>query len=203
MTTSHLSVVSVDVLALHYDRATGQVRVAVPRREREPYLGTRALPGVVVMSGERLDAAARRALAKFTFARPAVVGQLRTFDEPMRDPRGPSLAIAMYAVLDHLDDALAIDTAAVAEGLAFDHAHIIDVCRPLLGAKLWTDMDFTRALLPDQFTTVDARNIQTALTGTTPHMGNLSRVLDDAGATKGDSVTAGRGRPAVLRSFSA
>lgn len=203
MTTSHLSVVSVDVLALHYDGDTGTLRVAVPRRDRDPYAGCRALPGVVLTSGERLEAAARRALAKFTYSRPAVIGQLRTFDEPSRDPRGPSLSIAMFAVLDHLDDAVAADIAAPPNDLGFDHTHIIDSCRPLLASHMLTDREFTRSLLPNQFTSVDARNIQTALTGVVPHMGNLNRALDDAGATKSeDRVTTGRGRPAVLRSFS-
>lgn len=202
MNPDHLSVVSVDVLALHYDQGTGTLRLAVPPRTREPFLGTSALPGVVVMSGERLADAAARAIAKFTDQTPVAIGQLRTFDEPVRDPRGPSLSIAIHAVLPELDEIVSVALGGELPALGFDHADIIAGCLPLLASKFLTDVEFTRALLPDPFTSVDARNIVTALTGAEPHMGNLNRALDALpGAKKVGSVSRGRGRPTVVRSF--
>lgn len=195
-----LSVVSVDVIALAYDETTRQVRVAVPAREREPFLGEAALPGVVVRSGERLVEAAGRALSKFTDASPLAVGQLRTFDEPLRDPRGPSLSIAMYAVLSALDESVSVPAREVPD-LAFDHNHIVQEGFRILGERLWQDLGFTRALLPEAFTTRDARAIVTELTGEYPHLGNLTRTLDSLGAVKRGTTAAGRGRPAYVRSI--
>lgn len=194
------SIVSVDVVALHFDQVAGHLLIAVPARTTPPFASARALPGVVVRSGERLAEAAGRALAKFTDDAPTALGQLRTFDEPSRDPRGPSLSIAMYAVLP----AIPADAAAPVDDLpqlAFDHNHIVESTREMLAAKLWADMDFTRALMPTEFTTVDARTISTALAGTPPHMGNLNRLIDNAGAKKVGVSVAGRGRPSVTRTI--
>jgi 8-oxo-dGTP diphosphatase len=197
-----LSVVSVDVLALAYNPETQQLRLAVPVRSADPFLGRQALPGVVLGSGERLADAAARALAKFTDASPVVLGQIRTFDEPARDPRGPSLSIAMYAVMPQLDQATSVDVSAPLPDLAFDHTQIVKTCLPLLGDKMWRDLGFTKALLPDEFATVDARAIEHALTGEEPHMGNLNRAIDSiAGVQKVGASVRGRGRPTTLRSI--
>lgn len=197
-----LSVVSVDVLAVRYDPVEATVRFAVPPRGRDPFLGVPSLPGVVLQSGERLADAAGRALAKFTEAEPLALGQLTTFDEPNRDPRGPSLSIAMFAVLPEL----AADVSTPIDGpmprLGFDHDHIVRTCRSLLNERLWHDLAFTTALLPDPFSTRDARAVVRALSGQEPHLGNLNRVLDALpGVRKTGSTNAGRGRPTTLRSL--
>lgn len=200
--TDLLSVVSVDVLALAYDQGAGVVRIAVPERAREPFLGQRALPGVVLQHGERLADAAGRALAKFTDQPPLALGQLLTFDEPNRDPRGPSLSIAMWATLPTLDAGSSIEIGHGLPDLAFDHGHIIDTCTPLLRDLLWRDLPFTRALLPAQFTTRDARQLTIALTGTEPHLGNLNRLIDSLpGVTTVGMASHGRGRPTTVRTL--
>lgn len=207
--TDRLSVVSVDVLCLAYDHENQRVRLGLVRREAEPYLGELALPGVVMLAGERLDGAAHRAVTKLTEQVPRALGQLRTFDEPSRDPRGPSLSIAMWAVVESLPGAVALDDVPL---LAFDHSQIVAHCRPILGKLMLDDLAFTRALLPTPFLTTDARAIVRDLTGEDPHMGNLNRALDSLpGVIKagtdpvfGSSLarrSASRGRPPVERVF--
>lgn len=211
--TDLLSVVSVDVLCLSYDPIAETIRLGLIRRDSEPYPGDLALPGVTMRAGERLDGAAHRAVAKLSSALPLALGQLRTFDEPSRDPRGPSLSIAMWAILPELPDGTPLDAI---PALAFDHTQIVENCRPLLGKLMLDDIAFTRAILPSPFLTTDARAIVRTLTGEDPHMGNLNRALDalpgvvkstaestESPVTAGSSARRGvsRGRPPVKRSF--
>ena len=94
------SLVSVDVLALHFDRTSRQVKLGVTIRQWAPFAGQPALPGVLLGDGERLKDAALRALTGKLQLAPATVsgiGQVVTFDEPNRDPRGPTLSVAMWA----------------------------------------------------------------------------------------------------------
>ncbi|WP_425476239.1 NUDIX hydrolase [Gordonia oleivorans] len=199
-----LSVVSVDVVALTYDVSARRVLVATHARETEPYRGERALPGVVVRSGERLREAALRAVAKLGIdVPPSALGQLQTFDEPSRDPRGPSLSIAMWATfwnderihtphtlwepLDH------------APALVFDHSTIVTTARRLLAERLWRDLDFTRGLTGAEFTATDAVAITRQLTDAEVHRANLNRDLAriDVLTEAGVAPTSG-GRPPKL-----
>lgn len=179
MSDSIFSVVSVDAVTCRYDRTARRVMVASYLRDAEPFLGSPALPGVVVRSGERIHEAAARAIAKLGAAFPSAHGQLRTFDDPSRDPRGPSLSIAVWAVLGPEDDADAatwfpIDSPG---DLAFDHSRIVADCRPLLADHLWRDPAFTRALTAPEFTGTDAVAIAEQLTGAPVHRANLNREL--------------------------
>ncbi|WHU48629.1 NUDIX hydrolase [Gordonia sp. L191] len=177
-----LSVVSVDVVALTYDPQARAVLVATHRRTTEPHLGERALPGVVVYSGERLTDAATRALRKLGInEQPSAIGQLQTFDEPSRDPRGPSLSVAMWATF--WDSADIRTEQAVWTPIdsdrppAFDHAEMITATRSILAEKLWRDLTFTRGLTGPQFTATDAVTITRSLTGAEVHRANLNRDL--------------------------
>ena len=97
------SSVSVDVVALRFGNPEpGSLRYGVAPRRWEPYTGQTALPGILLGAGERLETAARRAVTtKLGIPDDAIlaVGQLEVFDEPSRDPRGPTLSIAMWAVI--------------------------------------------------------------------------------------------------------
>lgn len=202
--SSFLSIVCVDVIALTYDRSARRVLIGTHRREIEPFRGEQALPGVVVRSGERLRDAAGRALVKLGITvTPTALGQLRTFDEPSRDPRGPSLSIAMWAALpDHTvlprEPALWVPIDA-APALVFDHNEMVGDARTILAERLWRDVDFTRNLTGVEFTATDAVAITEQLSGKAPHRANLNRDL----AHLADLVEAGTapgtgGRPPKL-----
>ena len=53
---------SVDVLALHFDRSARRIVLGLTTRTWEPFRGEPALPGVLLGDGERLRDAATRAL---------------------------------------------------------------------------------------------------------------------------------------------
>lgn len=190
--------VSVDVITLRYNPESRAVEIAVAPRTREPYLGRLALPGVLLWEGERLAAAAQRAVAeKLGFDHVDALGQLEVFDEPTRDPRGFTLSVAMWAVADGEAEWHSID--AVPE-LAFDHQWIVEHCRPLLSDKLWRDLTFTRALTGPSFPVSSAVAMTHSLAGVAPDRGNLNRRL---AAIKGLGVShrrvvLGRGRPGTL-----
>lgn len=202
-----LSVVSVDVLALTYDPTTRRVLLGLYRRPDEPFAGQLCLPGVVLHSGERLAGAGRRALLKLGLVEPDVLRQVHTFDEPLRDPRGPSLSVALCAVLAWpaagASGAVFIPVGGDAlPRLGFDHSDIVRTCLARIGALLWRDLELSKALLPSEFQTVDARAITRDITGVDPSLPNLNRTLDALpGVRRVGQVAEGRGRPVTVRTF--
>ena len=201
------SYVSVDVLAVRFDRSDRLIRLGIHRRPADPYAGELALPGVLLLRGERLAAAGARALAKLgvPVASRLAEGQLVTFDEPNRDPRGPTLSIALWAVVDDLgggvDGAAWVDLDDVPP-LAFDHDRIVADCRPRLADLLWRDLAFSRALTGEVFTAADALAIATSLTGAQPDRGNLNRTLAGLPGLRRSEErrlsSSGVGRPGVV-----
>ncbi|WP_040809564.1 NUDIX domain-containing protein [Nocardia concava] len=204
------SAVSIDVITLRYGDADPTVGVGIAPRQWGPFEDALALPGVLLRRGERLAEAARRAVhTKLGVPEHAItaVGQIATFDEPNRDPRGPTLSIAMWAVVtDHGEDTAEWIPFDEMPPLAFDHNQILTATRDRLAELLWKDLTFTRALTGDQFTATRAVALTTALTGAKPDPGNLNRTL---AALPGLERTGERvrvkatGRPAAMWAFTA
>ncbi|WP_231857302.1 NUDIX domain-containing protein [Tsukamurella tyrosinosolvens] len=198
-----MSAVSVDAVVLRGDE-TG-TRVLVHRRAADPFLGDWALPGVLLGSGERITAAATRAAGKAHVSPEQVsgAGQLVVFDEPNRDPRGPTLSVATWVAtrrelaLPKADDARWVDWDALPE-LAFDHERILADVRPLLASKLWSDRDFTKALTGPEFEVRTALAITESLAGRAVDRGNLNRDIERVAERAGEAPRRGRGRPGVL-----
>ncbi|MFC7616192.1 NUDIX domain-containing protein [Actinokineospora soli] len=138
-----------DVLALTFDPRSKAVLLGVAPRAHEPYAGAMALPGVLLGKGERLRDAARRAVIDKLGMPPTAIsatGQLTTFDEPSRDPRGPTLSIALWSTLDVSEangDRVTWTPLDDVPPLAFDHDRIVSDCRPMLADRLWRDPAFT------------------------------------------------------------
>lgn len=202
MENESTSRVSVDVLALRYNPDKRIVEIAVSRRTREPYIGQLALPGVLLLEGERLVEAAHRAVrTKLGFDIEPTLGQLTVFDEPTRDPRGFTLSVAMWAIASGKgSDTVEWYPIDAVPPLAFDHERIVAGCRPLLTARLWRDLQFTRALTGPEFPVSAAVAITASLTGTQPDRGNLNRRLASLPNLRVSTkkVVLGRGRPGSL-----
>lgn len=193
------SLVSVDVLALRWPLDAPAPTLGLTLRDIPPHQGEWALPGVLLGLGERLSAAATRAVGKLGVSTVPATGQLLTFDEPSRDPRGPTLSISQWAVVHDPGTArwvLPSDLPA----LAFDHTRIVADALPVLADKLWHDVALTRALLGERFTLARAAAAVTALTGERPDPANLNRQLrKDARLRRDDDADRAptRGRPAA------
>lgn len=176
------TLVSVDVIVLRFDPEARAVLVGVAPRAQEPFAGDLALPGVLLGRGERLrDATTRAVTGKLGLAEESVTatGQLATFDEPSRDPRGPTLSIALWATVTRTTGDRAVwHRLDAVPPLAFDHDRIVADSRPLLADKLWRDVPFTAGLLGPEFTTAQALDVTESLTGDRPYPANLGRTMD-------------------------
>lgn len=182
MTEPGMTVVSVDAVVL---RAGGAgVEVLIHRRSTDPFRGKWALPGVLLGCGERITEAAVRAAGKAAVESGDVTGsgQLVVFDEPNRDPRGPTLSIAAWVTVQTEFEPVDPDSAMWANwgelpDLAFDHERILADVRPVLARKLWTDLTFTAALTGSTFGVRTALAITESLTGAKVDRGNLNREI--------------------------
>jgi len=199
--------VSVDVVALRFWAADAAVTFCIAARGHEPFTGRLALPGVLLGRGERLaDAAARAVHAKLGVPPAALgpVGQLVTFDEPHRDPRGPTLSIVMWAVTEPHEGPAQWVSFDEPPALAFDHNSIAAAARGLLAGLLWKDLPLTRALLGAQFPATRAVDLAASLMGTRPDAANLNRTLAGIpGLVKTGERrrTRATGRPAAVWAF--
>ncbi|WP_336789872.1 NUDIX domain-containing protein [Gordonia malaquae] len=193
------SAVSVDAVVL---RVGGDgTQVLVHRRAAEPFAGDWALPGVLLGAGERISEAAVRAAGKAAITPDAVtgVGQLVVFDEPHRDPRGPTLSITAWVTAGDVET---VDGRWVSwdepPSLAFDHARILADVRPVLADRLWRDLGFTAALLGREFSVRTALAVTASLTGGDVDRGNLNRTLKRIAIRVDESAPSGVGRPGAV-----
>ena len=149
--------VAVDCVVFGLDE---QLKVLLVERGIEPFLGDWALPGGFVRPKERLEEAARRELSEEAGLSDVYLEQLYTFGDPDRDPRGHTVSIAWYALVNIRDHRVVAATDAADAAwfpvhetpeLAFDHASILEVARQRLRAKVrYQPIGFE--LLPRRFT---------------------------------------------------
>lgn len=125
---------AVTVDAVVFARGGGGTSVLLIRRGKPPFEGKWALPGGFVEMDETLAQSAARELAEETGLTGVDLEQLHAFGDPGRDPRGRTVSIAHWGVIEGRpppvrgdDDAAEArwhDVDALPE-LAFDHAHIL------------------------------------------------------------------------------
>ena len=135
----------VDIVALRLSEE-GTLQVLLLRRQREPYAGQWALPGVLVngrCADASLDAAAARALADKARLQPQYLEQVATVGNGVRDPRGWSLSTCYLALLasdaEPQDENLRfVELAGVIAGeqaLPFDHTQLVRLAAERLRGK--------------------------------------------------------------------
>lgn len=154
-------IVTVDVVL--FALRDKQLHVVLARRPNEPYAGQWALPGGYVHKQEDTDslAAALRVLRSKTGIAPPYLEQLYSFADGARDPRGWSVSLSYFALVDRAvlvsaQSAVAdspfdlVDVNAVPR-LSFDHNRILDVALKRLRDKS-AYSTLPCYLLPEQFT---------------------------------------------------
>ena len=133
MTTESIPAVicTVDVVLLTLEQST--LKVALVRREREPFAQALALPGGYIHAQDDVDAqaSAARVLRDKAGLESPYLEQLATFTGAVRDPRGWSVAVAYCALVPATVLAQAagrVELVAVdaLPPLPFDHRQIID-----------------------------------------------------------------------------
>ncbi|VXC89659.1 ADP-ribose pyrophosphatase YjhB, NUDIX family [Pseudomonas sp. 8Z] len=135
----------VDIVALRLSEA-GRLQVLLLCRQREPYEGQWALPGVLVngrCADVSLDAAAARALVDKARLQPQYLEQVATVGNGARDPRGWSLSTCYLALLapdaepqdEHLRFVELQAIMAGQQSLPFDHAQLVRLAAERLQGK--------------------------------------------------------------------
>ncbi len=132
---------TVDVVLLTLQEQ--KLKVALLKRDREPYKQVLALPGGYIHPEEDGDArdAALRVLRDKTGIEAPYLEQLATFSGPARDPRGWSVSIVYYALVasDVIEKAAhsGVELKSVDQRLSlpFDHKTIIDTAVVRLRGK--------------------------------------------------------------------
>ena len=190
--------VSVDVVTLSWNGE--ELRWALHTRQNEPFAGSSALPGVLLLPGETLAAAVRRAVgSKLGLAEREIahVGQIGAFDGTNRDPRGATISIAHLAVVADPDCELQLGSwVTAADRLPFDHDEIVAATFAQIGLLLWHDWALTRALLGEEFTTKSALALSHRLDALPNRASNIARWLE---STERVRRVGQRGRAAVWR----
>lgn len=180
------------------------------RRVREPYLGAWALPGGPLDADESLREAARRTLADTTGLRPSHLEQLYTFGAVHRGGSAGAqdrvVSVVYWALVrteiaatTRADANVAWFPVEALPPLAFDHDEIVGWAVKRLTAKL----EYTRlshALLPEEFTLGQLREVHEAILGRRLDPANFRRRVEASGtvAPTGAHQAGVRHRPPAL-----
>lgn len=118
-----------------------ELKVLLIQRKHEPFQDKWAFPGGFVDENEAIDKAALRELKEETKVENVEVTQFHTFGNPGRDPRGWTVSVAHYAIvniaecqIEAADDAKNADWFPLSSlpKLAFDHDKILEKAKEVL-----------------------------------------------------------------------
>jgi 8-oxo-dGTP diphosphatase len=185
----------------------GALHVALLQRDHWPYQGSWALPGGYVHTSEDCDAmdAARRVLKDKAKIESPYLEQLATFSGPNRDPRGWSISVAYYALVESsmLESApsnLRVTPVDQARVLPFDHEKILATAIERIRNKS-AYSSLPAHLCPQAFTLPQLQSVYESVLGERINPVSFRRKvkeLDMAEEIPGEFVTGGSHRPAQL-----
>lgn len=156
----------------------------LPKRDREPFLGSRALPGGYVHIDEDDDTfnTARRVAREKLGVDVAYLEQLYTFSGRARDPRGWSISVSYLGLVAATDLAEQVRRNLVPvekiPRLPFDHNEIVAKAIQRLHDKS-TYSSLPAFLLPPEFTLNDLRGLYERITGESIDRANFRRQIVD------------------------
>jgi len=201
---------TVDCVIFGYD--SKKLDILLIKRGIEPFKGQWALPGGFVRMEESAEEAAIRELREETGLLNVYMEQLYTFSQPERDPRGRTVSVAFFALInknDFLkpqggDDASEAEWFNIKElpNLAFDHKEIINVALNRLKGKIkYQPVGFE--LLPEYFTLVQLQVLYEIILETAVDKRNFRRkILNSELLIESEKVSDGsKGRRATLYKF--
>ncbi|GAB4300790.1 MAG: hypothetical protein Kow0068_23970 [Marinilabiliales bacterium] len=133
----------VTVDAVIFKLLNNNLQVLLIKRKKQPYKDMWALPGGFIDMDETLDEAAKRELKEETGLSDISLKQFYTFGDPGRDPRGRTISIAYYSILNKDIKIKAGDDAKEVQWfninnlppLAFDHHKIIEKAVEIINNK--------------------------------------------------------------------
>jgi len=182
----------------------GELHVALPVRDKEPFSGRPALVGGFVHAEEDrdLEDAAARILRQKAGIRDIYVEQLATFGSVNRDPRGWSVGVAYLALVPHaVLEASRVDLNLIpvdkVPPLPFDHDRILATAvYRLRGKGAYSTLPVH--LLSKVFTLGEMHSVYEQVMGTEIDQSSFRRKVLDLGIVEeiGEMKTAASKRPA-------
>jgi len=181
------------------------LKVALLKREREPYQGVAALPGGYIHVEKDADThdSAMRMLRDKAGLVPPYLEQLASFSGPARDPRGWSISIAYYALvpasLISQERVLLADVDSTLQ-LPFDHKNILDAAVQRLRSKSQYS-SLPCHLAGETFTLPQLQKVYEVLMGEPLNKVSFRRKMDEMDmleAIEGQMMAAGAHRPAQV-----
>lgn len=179
---------SVDIVALRLEPQQQQLQLLLHRRQREPFNGQWALPGVIVNGSTRdanLEQAAQRVLRDKAQVLPRHLEQVGTEGNAKRDPRGWSMSTYYLALLTPDTETAVpglrfVALQEVLDGhlsLPFDHLHLVRQSLERLASKsVYTSLPLY--LAPSRFSVLDALHAIEACLGTPINNTSLRKRLE-------------------------
>lgn len=201
--------ISVDSVIFGYTE--GEFKVALIERKNQPFAGMWALPGGFMEGNETVEEAALRELKEETGIQDVYLEQFHVFNKPGRDPRGPTVTIALFALINSAQCNLIASTdAAKAKWwpayklppLAFDHEEIYAKALEALRIAMRT-RPLAFELLPKQFTLTHLQDLYEQVFAITLDKRNFRKKIakmDDIKAS-GKMTVGARHRPAQLYEY--
>lgn len=201
--------ISVDSVVFGYDE--GELKVALIERKKSPFKGMWAIPGGFMEGNETVEEAAFRELREETGIKDIYLEQFHVFNKPGRDPRGPTVTVAFFALINsdqcHL---IASEDAAKAKwwpayklpALAFDHDEIYAKSLEALRVALKT-RPLAFELLPKEFTLTHLQNLYEQVFDISLDKRNFRKKVAKMNFIKPtkNKTEGGRQRPALLYQY--
>lgn len=203
--------ISVDSVIFGYTE--GELKVALIKRKNNPFIDMWAIPGGFMEDAEEVEEAARRELKEETGIEDVYLEQFGVFNKAGRDPRGLTVTIAFFALMNsekcHL---IASEDAAEAKWwpaynlppLGFDHGEIHSQALAALRIALRT-RPLAFELLPKQFTLTHLQDLYEQVFNIVLDKRNFRRKVANMAFVQptGSKTKGGRQRPAELYRYDA
>ena len=186
-----------------------EINVLLVKRDEHPCKDLLALPGgfIDLKRDESSEASAHRKLTEKTGITSAYLEQIETIGSPIRDPRGWSITILYFALIDATKvSASKLGASSLwmpisklkNEKIGFDHKDLIDKAMSRLRAKA-TYTALPIELMPNEFTLSELQNVFSVIMGRELQPKAFRKRVIDAGMVKetGKSKISGK-RPAKL-----
>ncbi len=197
---------SVDSVIFGYTEGT--LKVALIQRKNSPFAGMWAIPGGFMEGDETVEETARRELEEETGIRNVYLEQFHVFSKRGRDPRGPTITVALFALIKaDKCELVATDDAALARWwpayeipqLAFDHNEIYEKALEALRLS-FRNRPLAFELLPKAFTLTQLQNLYEQVFHRTFDKRNFRKKIlkMEFIRASGEKTQGGRHRPAML-----
>ncbi|MBD3256737.1 MAG: NUDIX domain-containing protein [Candidatus Lokiarchaeota archaeon] len=143
------------------------LKLLLIKRKNPPFQDKWAIPGGFVDYEEDIPDAAYRELEEETGIQGISLEQVRTFGTPGRDPRGRTVSVVYFSLINSAGLEIRADTDAKEAGwfsvydlpeTAFDHAEIIDFTVRFLRQKL-ENTPVARHAMPEKFSLEELREV--------------------------------------------